>query len=433
MKKFLCIVVLLLTYSGVFSQEEYELQIFIDNALETHPSIEKAKNILALNENKIDLAKSQYLPNIQTNLGYRLIEPRSEITIPLPTVPLSAELYPLNNFDFNLEVNYDLYNFGRTKADVAIANLEQAFASNNESLIKQQISLEIVNLYYNLYFVQEARKVNQEQQELLHKTKKINALFYEQGEITNLDLLNTDAQLSQVMIQAETLENSLQVLKKQLELFTQKENINVSFFKTPFLSKPFIFNDSEIANNLEAKLSTINSDISKQQLDKAKRQAYPTILAQAKGGYKNGLLPDNKELRLNYTVGVGVQIPIFLGNRIEINKKIAQNNIDASFSNQAEVDLQVQTALFKTKENITQFFKKMELSEIKILQSEKAVEQAFLQYENGEITNLDLLRIEVQLANAKLQKIQFLLHYTLNIYAYKKIIGEQIQQLVDYE
>ncbi|WP_196893615.1 TolC family protein [Aureivirga marina] len=423
--------ILFLCFFSVFAQENYELQTFIDAAMDYHPSILQAENQLQASENKIGLAKGNDYPNVFVDLNYQLIEPKSEITLP-GAVPFSAQLFPTNNYDFALAVNYDLYDFGRNKANIDIASFENLYAKENKNLIKQSISFQVINLYYQLCYLREALKVNKEQQQLLEKTQKINKMFYEQGEVTDLDLINTDASLSQVLIQEESLKKSILVFKTQLLLTTGKEIIEVKKLSTPFIKKPITYRDTSLKNNIETRLSKLQSEISFKELEIAEKTAFPVIMAQAKGGYKNGLLPDIMKLRANYTVGVGVQIPIFNGNKIQIQKKIAQNNIDASLASLDAITLKMKGELLESQENIKQFFRKIQLSEIKILQTEKAVERAFLQYENGEITNLDLLRIEVQMANAKLQKIQYLLNYTLSIYAYKKALGQTFE-LLNYE
>ena len=69
---------------------------------------------------------------------------------------------------------------------------------------------------------------------------------------------------------------------------------------------------------------------------------------------------------------------------------------------------------------------KLKTTEIQVKQASDAVSRAEVQYQDGVITNLDLIDTETTLAEAKLLYLQVIYKNVINKYALDKVVGSVV-------
>ena len=95
------------------------LSAVINKVIETYPSVKKAELDVEAANAKIGLARSAYNPNIDLSSGYSHIGPTSTITLPGLG---SFQMYPADNYSATVNVNQQLYDFGKTDKSITLEN-----------------------------------------------------------------------------------------------------------------------------------------------------------------------------------------------------------------------------------------------------------------------------------------------------------------------
>lgn len=431
-KKIINIFLLSIFTSGLFAQEikqdSLSLSDILNSVMKTYPSLKKVDNDLDAADAKISLTKTAYLPDVNIAASYSRLGPVSKITMPeLGTF----QLYPADNYSAALNVNENIYDFGRTSKNLTLDQKNKDMILLQAEQVKQRLTTVVMNFFYNIGFLQEAIKIKDEQLNMLNEHLNFVQKKAATGSATQYEILATKVKISGVENQKTDLLTALEVQTEQLNTYlgnpsgthlTVKADIQTVQILSP---KEALF-DEAYANRIEMKLSKQKDEISKSKLDLVGVQNNPSINLFGSGGFKNGYIPNLADLKANYVAGVNVKIPLFDANRskytkMQVKAEMANNEQDTELARKSIVN-----EVTESRANAEAALKKVHQSELQLQQAQEANKMAETSYKAGTITNLDLLDSYTSVSESKLALYKTKLDYTLNIAKLKIAVGERL-------
>jgi outer membrane protein TolC len=408
--------------------DSLSLATVLKKVIATYPTVQEARQAIIASNAEIGLAKSGYLPNLSFSSSFVYLNPTTTITFPgLGTFHMN----PANNYNATLDLNQKIYDFGKTNVGVDYAKQNSELAKLNESQLKQQLSLIVINAFYTIDYLQQAIKIkNDELKNLydhLHFVEKKAAT----GSATEYEILTTQVRISSIENQKTDLETALKVAQSQLNALMGKPQTNVLTVQND-LSAPVMLvqNDSLIAQALrqreEIKIATQKMLLAQLQLKKVNLANNPSFDFMANGGYKNGYIPDLNAMKANYLVGVSLTFPIFDATRTKYNRIAAKAQIESAMQDQDLTKRNVESNVIQSYENTRSAKQKVNEATMQVRQAKKAYQLAQTSYESGSITNLDLLDSAVNLAESELSLLKTQIDYTVSLYQLKIALGETV-------
>ena len=401
----------------------------LNSVLNDYPSLKKAEKELISADAKIDLTKTAYLPDVNFSTSYNRIGPISTIAFG----GRNLHLYPADMYNAAFTVNQNMYDFGKTSKNVALSEESKEMVKLSVEQIKQQLSTAVMVNYYTICYLQEAIKIKDDQLNTLNEHLQFVQKKAASGSATQYEVMTTRVRMSVLENQKIDLQTSLQIFVSQLN----------SFMGKPQGSSPLLRNDIQLqsflpsvdtlcnvafANRNEMKIALQKEAIAKLRLNVTKIQNNPSLNFNASGGYKNGYLNSAFEDvgKLNFSVGVGLKVPIFDANRSKYTK--IQTNADLE-GNQQETELlrrSITNEIVESRANAEAALKKVKQSELQLQQALQAYYLAEVSYKAGTVTNLDLLDSYTAVSESKLALFKTKIDYTVNLQKLKIAVGERI-------
>lgn len=413
MKIKLILLVALFISIATFSQKKWTLKECVDQALEKNITIQQNKLSLDLAERDVDIAKGNFLPNLNASTGGNLnfgssfnpvTQNRESTTIFGGSVGLSAGYTVFNGYR-----NTNTYKQARLGIETSKLDLQK---------IENDISLFVVNGYLNILFAKENLEVAKVQAEISKKQIKAANDRFEAGAIAKGELLNFKSTAANDLQSVITQENALDLALLNLAQLLQvsMENFDVAPIDVGTPSSDLLYKNSSSVYSKSlvrmpeiqrAKLAIENADLN---IEISKSFFLPSVSASAglssNYGYNlNGgsgtpfftQLDDN----LGYGVGFNVSIPIF--NRFQ-----TQNNVAKSKINKEIFETRLESEKLNLKQTIEQAFldvksslKSFEAAKISLEAQKEAFKNAQERYNYGAMTLFDFDLVRTRLVNAE--------------------------------
>ncbi len=413
-----------LTLSGIMNQ-----------VITNYPLLKKADKELIAIDAKIGLTKTAYLPNVDFSSSYTQVGPPNKIPFGKDAAGnvKYVQLFPDNIYNATFSVNENVYDFGKTKNNIAFDVKNKEMVQLTVEQAKQRLSMAVMSNFYGISFLQEAIRIKDDQLKNLNDHLQFVQKKVDTGSATKYDILTTKVRISVIENAKTDLQTALQIQVSQLNSFIGKPQSNNIVLKKEINVQQLVPSVDSLcnvafANRNEMKMAIKKEEISKSRLDIIKVQNNPSVNAFASGGFKNGYLDNNMQdmASLNFAVGVGFKVPIFDANRSKYLK--IQANADME-GNQQETELtrrSITNEVVESRANALSALKKVKQSELQLQQASQAYELAEVNYKVGVITNLDLLDSYTSLSESKLALFKTKIDYAVNIQRLKIALGEKI-------
>jgi outer membrane protein TolC len=408
------------------------LNQLIKQVVETHPSIKEAEEALNIADSKIGLAKAGYLPNIGIDGNYTMIGPVPSITFG----GMALKMAPANNVNAALDYNQSVYDFGKTKNEVNMANENKNLSKLSIEQLKQKMSIAAISNFYILLYIQDAIEIKGEELKTLQSHLEYVKKKSETGSATQYEILSTQVRISNIESQKIDLETNRKVQLSFINsLLGQPQNTYLNVKKELSGNLPDMIPDSLISFALshrdEMKFAREKSAIAELQYKVTHAQDNPSINFFATGGYKNGyfspnLLQPGQNFAWNFVAGIDLKVPLFDANRKKNNLLIAKSGIqDCNY----EVEIttrNISTEIIQSDAEVDASDKKIKQFELQLKQAEKALGLAEVNYKAGVITNLDLLDATTTVSESRLMLLKSKIDHIANIFKLKNAIGERL-------
>ncbi|MBP1618365.1 MAG: outer rane efflux protein [Bacteroidetes bacterium] len=408
--------------------DSLDLGDVISKVISSYPSVKKAEIDIESSNAKIGLAKSGYYPLLDLTSSYSHLGPISQISLPdLGTF----NLYPADNYNASLNLNQQLYDFGKTKKSVDMELQEKALSQLSLEQLKQRLSLSILGNYYSIVYLQEAIQIKEEELKNLND----HLLFVEKkvatGSATQYEILTTKVRISNIQNQETDLQTSLQVQQSQLNSFLGQSaatpvRLKKRISAPQLVAQQDVLLSKAVAQRDEMRIARQRNLIAESHMKVVDAEKNPVFNAFASGGFKNGYMPEQGTLKANYVVGIGFKFPILDGQKTKYNRMQVKNDLLEVDQDAELVRRNISNEVVECRANVDAALKKISQSELQLKQAEQAYALAQTSFKAGTITNLDLLDSSTSLAESHLSVTKSHIDYTVNLLKLKIAIGERI-------
>lgn len=408
--------------------DSLQLKDIISMIIKEHPSVKSAEEAINNANSRIALARTGHNPQIDMNASFTNLAPVTKLTFPEFG---TFQLYPANNYSASIDYQQVIYDFGRTRRNIALENENKSMGEQSLEQVKQKISLYAINNYYTLVFLQAAIKIKDEQLATLNEHLDHVQKMMATGSATEYQVLSTKVRISTVESQRVDLIAALTAQRASLNSLLGNDQTTVPTVRNEISAElPAIAQDSLLSYALqhrdEVLLNEKKTALAEIRYNIAKSQTRPLVSVIASGGAKNGYIPDLNKITPNYVVGLGLRIPLFDGMKNKYSISQAQSSI-TSMSYESELTKRnVSDELYEAEAYMHAAEKKVKQFELQLEQALKAYSLAETSFLAGVITNLDLLDSNTAVSESKLMLLQSRIDYAASIYKLKAALGERL-------
>jgi len=371
---------LIFSSMAVSAQEVWSLQKCIDYALENNIVIKQQSLNTAYNQNLVNQAKSDMLPNLNAGASNNYSFGRS---LNNNNVYENVNSTGLNGY---LSSNITVFNGLILQNTVRQNQLNLQAAVQEMEKTKDDIILNIAASYLEILFADELSLISEAQTEVtkqqIERTKKL----VDAGSLARGALLEIEAQLAREELQLVNDQNRIQLaylnLYQLLDLPIEK-SFKIEKPKLPDIKAHVTMSNSfDVFKNAihlrpEIKAAQLRVESARQQLKIARGYYFPTL--NLGGSYNNNYfnilnsdfnqLSFREQIKSNsrYGFGLNLNIPIF--NRFQISNSVSNAKLQIQ-----DYEYRLQSARNVLRKDIEQAYMNALASMNKYISSEKAVE-----------------------------------------------------------
>jgi outer membrane protein TolC len=295
--------------------KELSLADTIKAAIAASPRLKSARFREEALREEIRSQKSAYLPQLDVAVVASAGDPGS-----------FAFLGVDNNFSASqrlgegasLVLRQDLYDFGRTSSLVAVAEARQNAESKQRGIYKAEVAREVLRAYLDCSFlkaqVENARFIARQTALIARETGR----FVRSGQRSIIERYLVDAELKESETRVAELGARATMTERRLAIEMGRPEAEapscepLAAAESGIRDLERLHGPSPILEAQEAKIRAAQS-----RLENAKAETRPTIVGMATGGYwASERVPND---HMNYSLGVGITLPLFSGFRIESN------------------------------------------------------------------------------------------------------------------
>lgn len=416
MKIKLIVFIAFFTSLATFSQKQWTLKECVDEALKKNISIQQNKLTLELAKKDVDIAKGNFLPNLNAGLG-------SNFNFGTGFDPVFQNRVNTSFFGGNINVNsgVTLFNGFRNTNTYKQAQLGVESSLLDLQKIENDISLFVVNGYLNILFAKENLEAAKVQYEISKKQIEAAKQRFESGVIPKGDLLNVEStaasNLQSVISQENALDLSLLNLAQLLQVSSEDFDIANIDVGTPsanifYKNSNFVYDKSleRMPEITRAKLAIENANLN---IEISKSAFLPSLTANAGLSSNYGFnlnppvgfvnVPFGEQLNDNFGYGFGFNLSIPIFNRLQTKNRVAQQEINKEVS-----ELRLESEKVNLKQTIEQAFldvktalKTFEAAKVSLEAQEEAFKNAEERYNFGAMTQFDFDQVRTRLVNAQ--------------------------------
>jgi outer membrane protein len=405
--------------------DSLSLQYIISEIIRQHPTVKSAEEALNNADARIGYARTGYNPNIDFGASYSNLGPVIKLTIPSMG---TFQLFPENNYSAAVNLRQTVYDFGRTKQSIEIENRNRVYTEEAIEQVKQKMAVAAITNFYSLLFLQEAFIIKDEQLSDLNTHLDYVKKLKSTGAATDYQILSTNVRISEIESQKADILAAIKIQQAVLNSFLGQNDKNSPVVKKELYQDKILFTGDSLLpyalrNRDEMLLEKEKINIARLRYDLTRTQLRPIISAMASGGAKNGYVPDLNQIKPNYTVGVGLAVPIFDAGRTKYNLKMAESSIKTL---NLETENTMRTISAEVTESIAYMdlaIQKMKQQELQLDQALKANELAGISFKSGVVTNLELLDANTNLSQSRLMLLKSRIDYEVSIYRLKSTLG----------
>jgi outer membrane protein TolC len=416
--------------SGNTPSDSLTYKQVIQRVFQNYPAVKQAEAAIQTAETKIRIAKSALLPNIEASATYTRIGPVP--TIDFPSMG-EFKLYPENNYNASIGLNMTLWDFGKTDSKMDVENQSKNIAGQSVDLVKQKISLAVVNIFFSLVYVQEALRLKDMQITNLEELIKFIEKKYETGSATRYELLSTKVKLTTIQNQKIDFQTIQRTLITSINMFTGNDAEKPILLKKELSVQNFSYlTDSALVyafnHRVELLVSKQKEELLSLQYKLVKHQTNPSLDLFGSAGAKNGYVPDMNKIKPNFAAGVSFHLPVFDANR-KINNLSLITIETANLKQEAElIKRNITNEVIENLSNLESVTQKIKHNETQLDMAQEAFNLAKISYSTGVITNLDLLNSQTSLFDSQIQLLKSKIDYTLAIYKLNISMGNRIYE-----
>lgn len=413
----------------------------VEQVLETHPAITASRRAVDAAAARVGQARSGYWPRVAAVGSYRRQDPVPEVTVPgSPTGPggsggRSIGIQPNNLYDGHLAVRQTLYDFGRTAARVDQARAGRVAARRRVAVERNALAFEAVQAFYTTLLAGARLEVQRDQIAQLERTLAVVRRRVEAGTATEFEVQSTRTRLSaarslrtQFRSERRRQEAELRRLLGTAPGATPLRRLSGALVPALSVADTTRIDADSLARQAlrrhpSVRVAQARVEAARREVGVADRSDAPTLSLEAQGGVKNGYPGELNEPRVNESVGVSLNVPLFEGFATRRQVEAAQAEVQAAEARLADTRRLVSTRVEQAASDLRARLDRLASTRLRVEQARTAARLARTRYEAGTITNLELLEAETALQEARLERTEVRYQVVLGRYALQRAAG----------
>jgi outer membrane protein len=325
-----------------------------------------------------------------------------------------------NVYRVGLSFSQLLYAGGRVRAQRRQATLRHDNALLNLASANAQNALDVAEAFYDAALTDWLVSIARETYAQADRSLKVTEEQRAAGRLSEFELLRARVARDSLQPSVVRAQSNREVaylrLKQLLDLpLTQQLTLSAEL-DLPVLSPPARFAvqlaqaDTQTPQVFRIALTQLTNDvtIADQAVAVARAERKPAIALRSDFGLVDypETVPEFNDWRQNWTVGVGITLPIFNGGRIRAIERIARADVDETKANQRLAGELAALDLASTRSDLAAARSEWESSGSTIEQAQRAYEIAELRYREGLSTQLELSDARLQLAQSQVTRAE---------------------------
>lgn len=405
---FVCLsfIALLPLWSGPLS-----LQDALKIALDENPKQRAADFGIEAATEGIGIAYARYYPEIYLFASYTRREQRlffPKLGLPptiAPIFKLPKTLGPFNDWNIGVASYYMLYDSGRSRAKLEIAQAQKNVASDEAERVRQEIILDVTTAYYTVLSNLALVAVNQEQFARTQGHLTLAKQRKDAGTATLADVYRVEVEVSNAQQTLLSSQTAVRVSQGQLNVaMGLPPQTSIEIAKAiACLAKPHsewlengFKNALEQRPEIQAALNNIQ--MYESHIKEAASRGGPKVVAEGTYGWHDTVfVPQVPE----WLVGVSAEWPIFQGYGPTFSVRQAYAQLYQSQADLKRIELQVQQEVWSSYAQLQQAYEQLALTQTRIKNARESLRIIEQRYAVGSSILTDLLDTQTALQQAE--------------------------------
>lgn len=416
------------------------LIILLITAIMNTPAQEKDVSLSELIAEAVSVSPKIKMLNAKLNVASSRIEQGTNLPDPMLTFGLMN--MPTNSFSFTQEpmtgkvigLSQAIPYPGGLSAAADVKSVDTLIVSEEIQNVKNEIKKNISNRYYDLQFVREEQKLNNERLNLLNQILEVVKSKYEVGDASMQNIIKVEVELTRVTDKIELLsgkENALvaeinaMLLRKENQPIYSKSSFNYEL--SPIDFEPLLNSAINNQPNLKGiKFSEHKANLMEEQ---AEYEFYPNFNL----GVQYSQRDNNKLTGMDYhdflSVVAGISLPINYGGKktAKVNEaKYLQSLYQEAYQSSIQ-ELSGSISIIQAK--ISELLARSKLNTNRLLPlAEQSLNVSLADFQVGKIDFVNVINAEKEILNVKTDLIRIQTDYKKNIVMLEYLVGSELPQ-----
>lgn len=428
------------------AEKQYGLKSVIAEVIEKNRRLESSRLNIALQEQDIQLAKSERLPDISAGVGVTHVD--------ADTAGISNGQNPEYSTAGRLQLDQLIYSEG-VNANIDVQKALKEAQEQSYQTDELDIVFNAVNRYFTTLILKSNVKIQLKNLALTKENFKLAKQSYETGEANRTDMLrftSQKAQNTQSLVEAyNELKQSFislnQLLYNPVGYNIDIEDISLEdetfedlnyelltdILDNPKLTEPFIAYLASKAkeNSPELKVLAHNIEATERQIERNGLRRYlPTVSLQAQynrifnrsGAGRNAPL-GVPQFDDNHNVTLNLSVPLFNKNQFNINEQLATLQKQQLETNQQDAALTVDANVHTAVLNLSNQLSNLELSKVSEQSARESLDLTQLSYKTGAVNIVQLIDAQNNYLGAQLARNNAVYNFLISSLQLQRNIG----------
>lgn len=433
-------------FINVKSEKQYDLMAVINQALTKNRSLASSKLNVALREQNVKSATSDYLPDVSTGVGVTHIDS--------DTAALSNGLNPEYSTDGNVKLSQLIYSES-VNANVDIQKQRKKAEQENYNAEELDLIFNAVNTYFTTLILKSNLQIQLQNLKLTKENLNLAKQNFKAGQSSKSDMLrfqSQKAQNTQALVEAknqlaQSIINLNQLLFNPIDYEIDIVDVRLgdetfknynyddltAILDDPSLTEPFVaylIKKSKV-NAPELKALTYNINATKRDIKRNGGRRYlPTISLQAqynrnfnRSGAGNTAPPGSRLLDDGHNVLLNFTIPLFNQNKFSINRQTAliqkeQLEVDKQNFEQS-LAVNVSTGVL----DLTNQMSNIKLSKISEQSALETLDLTQLSYQAGDVNIVQLIDAQSNYFQSQLSQTNAIYNFIISSLQLERFMG----------
>ena len=430
------------------------LQESMDTAMAENLSVKAAEEKVETAKQKINEARAGFMPVLSASGSYVFFGklPTVELDLGLPpeimemfgaggaedSGPSEIETGSEDSYRAGLSLQQPIFTWGKILNNYKQSKLSLEASKQELEAVKQQIALDVTTAFYNVLLTEKLVRATKMAVDQVEAHMKVAQDLVDAGVATNFDLLRAKVQLANINSQLIRIRNGLKLTKDNLKNIIGMDLDAPIGVEGELTYQPMDVDmeqliESAIANRPELKQLHFQELVGEKFISLAKAGNKPSLAVIGNYNYDSyaDTLKDvfeKDEWNNSWNVGVALQVPIFDGLSTRSRVKQAKSGLRQIQIGREQlldgIGLEVRASFFGFQEAK----ELLKVQEETVQQAQESLRIANLRYENGMITNVELMDTELAFTQAQTNRFTALHDYVIAIARLEKASASKLDQ-----